>query len=314
MDSRPQRAWSEARIHRWLEGLGRPSLLAGSRGHDAAVLHPLGGRPVLCTDQAIAGVHVDSDAPPAALGRKAVARTLSDLAATGAAARAVLLAVRVPDDWTDARVRSLISAAHREAQRHGAELVGGDLSGSTGAAGATVTALGEVSARGKPVGRDRARVGQVLLLTGPTGGSRLGRHLRIAPRLAAGRALADAGATAMIDVSDGLWLDLERLAAASGVALELGCPPLHRDARRAARRSGRTALDHALTDGEDHELVAALPRGAAEGLLDRGLPDCPGAVILGRVRRGRGLRMLDGDGAPVTPPTDAGWIHRGGSR
>ncbi|QDU67569.1 thiamine-phosphate kinase [Engelhardtia mirabilis] len=306
MSAAGERRWSEARIHRWLASRERPSLLDGSQGHDAAVLRRMQGRPVLCTDQVIEGVHAAVGTAPRLLGRKAVARTLSDLAACGASARAVLLALRLPRDWTDAAVRALIRGAWTEAERFGAELVGGDLALGVGPASAAVTALGELPGRGRPPGRDRARPGQVVLCTGPTGGSLLGRHLRIEPRLAAGRALREAGASAMIDVSDGLWLDASRLARASGVRLELSDPAIHRDAVRLARRTGRTPLAHALIDGEDHELLATLPRAAAMRVLAAGLP---GARILGRVVRGEGVVVRDREGDRVPAPAQLGYLH-----
>lgn len=310
--AQPERGgWDEARIHRWLARRPRPGLLAGSSGHDAAVLRALAGRPVLCTDQVIEGVHAERGVAPRLLGAKAVARTLSDLAACGASARAVLLALRLPRTWSDASVRAFVTGAATEAERHGAELVGGDLAAGDGPASAAVTALGELPPRGRPPGRDRARPGQVVLCTGPTGGSGLGRHLALEPRLAAGRALREAGATAMIDVSDGLWLDAERLARASGLALVLEAPAIHPDARRAAMLSGRSPLEHALTDGEDHELLATLAPAAARRVLAAGLPDCPHARVLGRAVAGRGVRVFDAEGRRVARPPRAGWVHGG---
>jgi thiamine-monophosphate kinase len=304
-------SWNEANLHRWLAQRPRPARLAGSQGHDAAVLRPLRGRAVWCTDQVVLGVHLELTDPPRWLGRKAVDRTLSDLAACGAEPRGVLLALRLPAEWSEAQVRAVIRAADGRARALGAELLGGDLVAAPGPAAATVSALGELPARGSVPGRDRARPGQVLLLTGPVGGSRLGRHRRIEPRLAAGVALREAGATALMDVSDGLWLDASRLARASGVGLELELArlPLHRDAHRATRSSGQSALEHALGDGEDHELLATLaPRRGAQ-LLARGLEGCPSARVIGRVVEGQGLRLLDERGAPCSPPTRAGWLH-----
>jgi thiamine-monophosphate kinase len=153
-----------------------------------------------------------------------------------------------------------------------------------------VTAIGETARRGKPVGRDRARAGQRVVVTGPLGGSILGRHLRIRPRLAAGEQLARCGATALMDVSDGLALDLFRLARASGVAIEIDSAriPVHADARRLSRRTRRAALDHALHDGEDHELIATLSLRD----LARAARAVPGLVEIGRVVAGSGLALI----------------------
>jgi thiamine-monophosphate kinase len=107
----------------------------------------------------------------------------------------------------------------------------------------------------------------------------------------------------MMDVSDGLAWDLFRLARASGVRIHLKAVPIHRDARRAASRSGRSALDHALHDGEDHELIACLGRGQ--------LP--PGCLEIGRVSKGSGLQLeseLTGEEeARSWRPEMGGWTH-----
>jgi len=295
-------SWSEDSLHRWLLPRLATRPLAGSPGHDAAVLRTLGGRPVVCVDQTIEGVHAELGVRPGELGRKAAARALSDLAATAATPRAVTLALAAPDTRSERWLRSLIEGVERAAEEVGADLVGGDLARVEGPVTLSVTALGELAGRRTPPGRDRARPGQVVALTGAVGGSRAGRHLRIVPRIAEGRALWRAGATALMDVSDGLAWDLHRLARASGVRIELEAVPVHRDARRAARQSGRTALDHALHDGEDHELIACLPSGAR-------LP--AGARVIGRVRRGSGVWLLPplAETARAWEPGEGGWRH-----
>jgi len=286
-------SWSEERLHRWLARRPRPARLVGSRAHDAAVVERLGARPVLCADSCIEGVHWASDCAPGRVGAKAAARALSDLAATAAEARGLLLALHAPPTRSDAWMRALIEGVAREAERHGAELWGGDLAAAPGPVAAAVSALGTLPGRRRAPGRDRARPGQRVLLSGPVGGSLLGRHLSIEPRLAAGRWLWERGATAMMDVSDGLALDLWRLARSSGVRIELELSerPRHRDALRRARASGRSALDHALHDGEDHELLAALSPAAARSALAEAPGHVPGLVEIGRVREGSGLYL-----------------------
>jgi thiamine-monophosphate kinase len=204
-------------------------------------------------------------------------------------------------------VRDLLRGVRAAARAHGADLVGGDLAETRGPASITVTALGTYALPGRPPGRDRARPGEIVVLTGAVGGSGLGRHLKIVPRLAHGEALARAGASAMMDVSDGLAWDVFRLARAACVAIELDLDavPIHADARRLARRSRRTPRDHALHDGEDHELVATLaPRALARYL--RAAERLPVHAI-GRVVRGSGLRLVHPDGRRER------WTHaRGG--
>jgi thiamine-monophosphate kinase len=192
----------------------------------------------------------------------------------------------------------------RRANELGAPIVGGDLCAADGAPSFACTALGVFTSRRTPPGRDRARVGQVVVATGAFGGSLLGRHLSIEPRVAAGQALFAAGATALMDVSDGLGIDLERLSRASAVRIVLEHVPVHRAARRRARSTGRTALDHALEDGEDHELLATLAPASARALLARGVPGCADACVIGRVERGAGLEL-------ALPERTGPWRGRG---
>jgi len=302
-------SWSEDNLHRWLAEQPWPVGLAGARGHDAAVLQPLVGRPVVCADQCVEGVHFRPDADRGAAGAKAVLRTLSDLAATAATPTSVTLAVRAPESWSEVDLQRVILGARRAAVAHGAELVAGDLSMAPGPAGLTVTALGVLEGDGTPVARDRAVPGQDVVVTGPLGGSLAsGRHLEPVPRLAEGRALVRAGATAMMDVSDGLALDLFRMARSSGVAIELeaSAVPVHPDALGAAGGDARAALSHALHDGEDHELLACLPDGSPGA--------SPGATWtrIGTVLEGAGLWIAAPSGRSQWEPGDGGWIHGGG--
>jgi thiamine-monophosphate kinase len=148
-------------------------------------------------------------------------------------------------------------------------------------------------------------------LTGPVGGSRLGRHLEPRPRFDEAHFLARGGARALMDVSDGLALDLARLADASRVRIELTRVPVHADARRAARASGRSPRAHALGDGEDHELLATLAPQAWAHLEGRARGLFPALSVIGRVAPGSGLflgRRADSD--PLEPwDRGGGWIH-----
>ena len=263
--------WSEDALHRWLSEQPWPATLVGSRGHDAAVLGESRGRSVLCSDQCIENVHFLAAAGGRAVGRKAVLRTLSDLAATAAQPVAVTLTLQAPRSFpgvdAEAWIQAALTGANDAAVEHGAELVAGDLAISAGPIALSVTALGQVSAAAVPVGRDRASAGQVILLSGPVGGSLpSGRHLEPCPRIDAGAWAAAAGATAMMDVSDGLAWDLYRMARASKLSAQLVTEDvgLHPDALVASKASGRTPLDHGLHDGEDHELIASMDASAWE--------------------------------------------------
>ena len=311
--------WSEDALHRWLAQQPWPASLAGSRGHDAAVLGGIDGRSVLCADQCIEGVHFLASAGGRAVGRKAVLRTLSDLAATAARPVAVTLTLSapmsIPGEPAEAWIQSALTGANDAATEHGAELVAGDLAISEGPISFSVTALGSVPESARLVGRDRGAVDQVIILSGPVGGSLpSGRHLEPVPRIDAGIAAAAAGASDMMDVSDGLAWDLYRMARASGLTASLVTEeiPLHTDAGRAAESSGRAALDHGLHDGEDHELIASLDVAA----WDQFKASAAGAgwqrigSFHGPTEPGQYLTLLfAGESKPWQPGPGRGWSY-----
>lgn len=302
--------WNEAEILRWLRLRARPAVLFGSLGHDAAVLRRLAGRPVVCSDQVVEGVHAEVGCPGRTLGRKVAGRALSDLAATAARPCALLLCIAAPRAEHARRLRAVIEGVDEKAREHGAELVGGDLTETRGSLALAVTALGSFSGRGRPPGRDRARPGELVLVSGPVGGSRLGRHLEPRPRFEAAEFLNAHGARALMDVSDGLALDLARLAEASGVRIDLEHVPIHADARRAARSSGRTPRAHALADGEDYELLATLAPRAWRAASARAARLFPALTVIGRVRAGRGLWLAAAEGRALQRwDGRGGWIH-----
>ena len=306
-DTPSDSGFSEERLHRWLAARRAPEGLVGSRGHDAAVLRAPAGRLVCCADQTIEGVHFEPEANPRRVGHKAVARVLSDLAATAAEPLGVLLTVRAPAATSEGWIKAVIGALDASGRRYGAPLVGGDLAAAPGPRALSVSGFGRLDTRRAPPGRDRARVGDVLLATGPFGGSRLGRHLRIRPRLEEGRWLYRAGAGGLMDVSDGLALDLTRLARASGVRIELETVPVHPDARRLSRASGRSPEEHALSDGEDHELLATLAAPRWRRLESQARERFPKMRVIGRVRAGRGVWRASQEGLKALDAS--GWRH-----
>jgi len=282
-------------------------------GDDAAVLRVGAGRhAVLTVDMLTDGVDfLLADAAPAAIGHKALAVNLSDLAAMGATPEAVLVAVALPRSGAADLARGLHEGIAPLAARFGVALAGGDTNTWDGPLAVSITAVGSV-APGRAWRRDGARPGDLLVVTGPCGGSLLGRHLRPEPRCKEAETIAARHAVhAAIDVSDGLSLDLHRLLHASRVrgTLDLSSVPIHEDARKSAQRDGIPPLDHALADGEDFELVLAMPPADARALI----ADPPGEirpVIIGTCAEGGGLEGVDADGThrPLEP---RGWTHDG---
>jgi thiamine-monophosphate kinase len=228
-------------------------------GDDAAVLQPFAGQAIVSTDVAVLGVHLDSELFELRdLGYKAVASALSDLAAMGARPRGVVIAVTAPPG-TD--LDELHIGAVEAAEANNTAIVGGDLSSGRDVAVA-VTVLGECPGGGAVL-RSGAVPGDELLVSGPLGRAAAGlrrrregaslsdelvqAHRRPVPRLHEGMAARGAGVHAMMDLSDGIGLDLHRLADASKVGFELVDLPVAEGATR----------EEAISGGEDYELLIA---------------------------------------------------------
>jgi thiamine-monophosphate kinase len=262
-----------------LDRLGSPSGVLLGPGDDAAVVAAPDGRVVATTDVLVEGVHFRRDwSSGEDVGRKAAAQNLADVAAMGARPTALLVGLGAPAAFPVADATALGAGLADEAASCGASLVGGDVV-ACDALVVSVTALGSLDGRA-PVLRSGARVGDVLVVAGLLGGSAAGLaalraglpdlaavavHRVPAPPYADGVELASAGATAMIDVSDGLTGDLGHIATASGVGFEVDVAalPRHPAVAEAAEVLGVDPMEWVLGGGEDHALVATLPASAA---------------------------------------------------
>jgi thiamine-monophosphate kinase len=300
-------------------------------GDDAAVVATPSGSVVASVDLLIEGRHFRRDWSPAYdVGAKAAARSLADIAAMGAVNTALLVALAAPGTLPARWATDLASGLAAEAARAGAGIVGGDTARAD-VVTLSVTALGDLAGRA-PVLRSGARPGDVIAVAGPLGHSAAGlallaagpaprsdglaglvaAHRRPAPPYDAGPEAARLGATAMIDVSDGLLADLGHIAAAGGIRLEvksarlaLGTVLLEAaESLPAPDTSPRTkaaipppalALEWVLTGGEDHSLVAAFPPGTVLPARWR---------VIGEVLPGTGVTV---DGARHDGP--GGWQH-----
>jgi thiamine-monophosphate kinase len=290
-------------------------------GDDAAVVSAPDRRVVATTDLLVEGRHFRRDwSSPRDVGIKAAAQNLADVAAMGAVPTALLVGIATPGelpvDWALEFVRGLVA----ESQRAGAAIVGGDVTGAD-ALVLAITALGDLAGLA-PVTRAGARPGDVVGVAGRLGWSAAGLallaagfggsagpadpadlaalvavHRRPRPPYPAGPEAARAGATSMIDVSDGLIQDLGHVAAASGVCIDIetarlpGTEPLH----RAGEVLASDWLDWALTGGEDHALVATFRPGVD-------LPD--GWAGIGAVRAGTGVLVNS-----LPRAGSGGWNH-----
>jgi thiamine-monophosphate kinase len=298
-------------------------------GDDAAVLATPDGRVVATTDFLLEGRHFRRDWSSAAdVGHKAAARSLADCAAMGAVPTALLVALAAPPDLPVRWARELTDGLAAECARVGASVIGGDTA-QAGSVLLAVTGLGDLEGR-PPVLRSGASPGDLVAVAGPLGHAAAGlallqagltanplvaAQLRPAPPYDAGPEAAILGATAMIDVSDGLLADLGHIARASGVLIDLDSARLRPGDRlqHAARAVAATALHNpldrtsqlsrpahtdaltwVLTGGEDHALVAAFPAGTrlpsrwtVIGTVRQPAGDAGGGVVLdGQPRAG----------------------------
>lgn len=288
-------------------------LLRLGPGDDAAVLRMADvAECVVTVDLLTDGVDFEvGRVDPRRIGRKALAVNLSDLAAMAARPLAGVVAVALPRvGGLDLGV-ALVEGFLPLAERYGLAIAGGDTNSWDGPLVISVTLLGTVTPRG-PLVRGGAQPGDRILVTGALGGSILGHHLDFEPRVDEALRLAERYELhAGIDISDGLSVDLAHLVQESGcgAVLDLDAVPIADDARRLAQQldDGSTALDHALADGEDFELLlAAAPDEAARMLAERPL-DVP-LTDIGRFVDEPGLWQTDRrHGRRTLEPR--GWEH-----
>jgi len=298
-------------------------------GDDAAVTVP-GGATATSVDAVVEGVHFRRDrASLAQIGHKALAAALSDLAAMGAEPGEAYVALGLPADLGEGECLELLDGMAALAAAAGTTLAGGDVTRAAELFLA-ITVVGHADSAELLVTRGGARPGDILVVTGELGGAAAGlqlladdarvdppgvgstlasslraRQLEPRPRLAAGGALAGAGATAMIDISDGLGGDARRLAEASKACLRIDAAaiPLAAGLQEVAAGADRDPLELAIGGGEDYELLASVPRERFEEAqqaveeAEKGMK----LTAIGEVTDGAGVEIRLPGGAILAP-------------
>jgi thiamine-monophosphate kinase len=296
-----------------------PRLRLGS-GDDAAVTVP-GGATATSTDALVEGVHFRREtASPVQIGRKALSTALSDLAAMGAEPGEAYVVLGAPEEMGEDELLELGEGLAAVARETGTTLAGGDVSRAP-VLTLAVTVVGHAPRPEDFVSRAGARPGDLLVVTGELGGAAAGlllledaaldgddvlrrRQLDPTPMLSAGHALAQAGATAMIDISDGLAGDVGHVAAASGVRLVIDAEalPIAPGVVAVAAAADLDPLELAISGGEDYELLAALPPEAVDPARAKLATTGTSLTVIGKVEVAEDAQMraevrLPGGGA-----------------
>ncbi len=312
------------RIDRAGASTARRGLVLGG-GDDAAVIVAEGAI-AISVDALVEGVHFRMPPfEPRSVGHKALAAALSDLAAMGARAGEAYVQLGLREGIGEAELLEIADGLGGLAAAHGVAIAGGDLTRAP-ALLLAVTVVGHGSGPEQMVRRSGAGAGEALVVTGELGGAAAGlalldrralahglseeveaalrqRQLEPEPRLEAGAALAAAGATAMIDLSDGLGGDAGHVAAASGVRLRIEAErlPVQAGVEEVAAAAGSDLLDLVAGGGEDYELLATLPPDRVEAAVEA-VGECGLALtVVGSVEPGQGV-LLSGPGGEARLP------------
>jgi thiamine-monophosphate kinase len=283
-----------------------PGVVPVGPGDDMAVVRWGGQDLLVAADQVLDGVHFRlAEHGARAAGRKAMARNLSDVAAMACRPLAAVATVALPRGFSEADAKEMYAGLRELGDQFSCPLVGGDVGSWDGPLAISLTILA-TPGPGGVVLRSGARVGDAICVTGSFGGAwKTTRHLTFTPRVAEGLILAQYGLHSMIDVSDGLAIDLGHVCDASGVGsdVQAASVPIHPDALNRP-----DALSAALGDGEDYELLLTLPQDQASRLIaEKPLGDVP-VTRIGTIVPGAARSLVLADGRRQELPA-RGWQH-----
>jgi thiamine-monophosphate kinase len=280
------------------------SVVTGA-GDDCAVLD-LGAADKLIlfkTDAVVEGFHFTRETPPGKIGRKALARCLSDIAAMAGTPTAALVTIALPEKFDAEFVAKIYDGMNVLAREHGVAIVGGETTTNPERILISIALLGTVP-RGKQILRSGAQAGDAIFVTGELGGSLAEKHLDFEPRLTEARWLTEHFVVhAMIDLSDGLAGDLRHILKMSKLGAEIlkSAVPVSRAAKLRAKKNSpaKPAFVAALTDGEDFELLFTVASKDAVKLLDAWKKKFPKLKLscIGKIAAGDGILIRDKSGS-----------------
>lgn len=265
-------------------------------GDDAAVVSVDGNELAFASDALVENVHFQWDqTAPEQVGRKAAACCMSDIGAMGFRPTCLLLDVGIPAKRS-VNVPGIVKGASELSETFGAHVAGGDVVRSR-TCFVSVAVIG-VSAGSSPVLRNGARPGDRIGVTGRLGGSILGKHLTFEPRIEEGCWLASKGIHAMIDISDGLLSDLGHVTemSSAGAVIEEISIPVSGRAIALEEEDGTPAMSHALSDGEDFELLFTADDKTMEFIENEWPFEC-GLTVIGKIEDRAGIRIMQHDGS-----------------
>lgn len=255
------------------------------------------------TDAVVERVHFTSETPPEKIGRKALARCLSDIAAMAGTPSAALVTIGLPEKFEVEFVEKIYDGLNALAKKFSVAVVGGETTTNPGGIFISIALLGTVE-RGIQILRSGAKVGDAIFVTGELGGSLAGKHLDFEPRISEARWLAEHFSIhAMADLSDGLAGDLRHILTASNVGAEIlkAAVPVSRPAKLQAQKgsSAKPAFVAALTDGEDFELLLTVAAKDAVKLADAWKEKFPELKLscIGKIVAGEGIMIRDKSGS-----------------
>ncbi|MFH0888314.1 MAG: thiamine-phosphate kinase [Planctomycetota bacterium] len=283
----------------------KADVLIGSGDDCAAIKLPDNNLLYATTDTIVEDVDFNlRSATPEQIGYKSVAVSLSDLAAMGVGYSKIyaLVTASLPKRFSESLfTHPLFQGMNRICKQFGVRIIGGDISSTKGPVTITSTLLG-IGNKLKPITRSGASVGDAILVTGKLGGSILGKHLYFTPRLNEARLFNQRyKINAMIDISDGLSADLNHILEASevGAMIDESSIPISPDAVKLSKKSRKSVLQHALTDGEDFELLfTASMEEAIKIIHDNTLKKIP-INIIGLIRKEKGIFLCNRNGKLV---------------